>query len=53
MDDEVPQSGHWPVDPQEEQPIDKTKIWVDGCFDFAHHGSHVHDPGKLNASDTS
>lgn len=36
--DEVPEPGHWPVDPQEDVPICKDRIWVDGCFDFSHHG---------------
>ncbi|EHY55980.1 choline phosphate cytidylyltransferase [Exophiala dermatitidis] len=35
---EVPKPGQWPVDPQEDQEIRKDRIWVDGCFDFAHHG---------------
>ncbi|KIW95229.1 uncharacterized protein Z519_03813 [Cladophialophora bantiana CBS 173.52] len=38
MDVEVPQPGQWPVDPQEDQEIQKHRIWVDGCFDFTHHG---------------
>jgi len=37
-DEQVPLPGQWPVDPQEEQPISEDKIWVDGCFDFTHHG---------------
>lgn len=36
--EEVPAPGQWPVDPQEEVPISKDRIWVDGCFDFSHHG---------------
>ena len=39
---DVPQStpapGKWPVDPQEDVPIRDDRIWIDGCFDFAHHG---------------
>ncbi|KAI9711077.1 MAG: hypothetical protein M1812_007271 [Candelaria pacifica] len=35
---EVPTKGHWPVDPQEDVPISKDRIWIDGCFDFSHHG---------------
>ncbi|KAK7903429.1 choline phosphate cytidylyltransferase [Exophiala xenobiotica] len=35
---DVPKPGEWPVDPQEDQEIRKDRIWVDGCFDFAHHG---------------
>jgi ethanolamine-phosphate cytidylyltransferase len=34
--DDVP--NHWPVDPQEDVPISESRIWIDGCFDFAHHG---------------
>ncbi|KAK2871680.1 hypothetical protein FQN49_002949 [Arthroderma sp. PD_2] len=34
----LPQPGQWPVDPQEDVPISKDRIWVDGCFDFSHHG---------------
>ncbi|KAI9848187.1 MAG: hypothetical protein M1837_000861 [Sclerophora amabilis] len=36
--DYVPSAGNWPVDPQEEVPLSKDRIWVDGCFDFSHHG---------------
>ncbi|KAJ5099229.1 hypothetical protein N7532_006230 [Penicillium argentinense] len=38
LDEQVPSPGQWPVDPQEDQPISEDKIWVDGCFDFTHHG---------------
>ena len=39
MDEEnIPSVGHWPVDPQEDVPVSKDRIWVDGCFDFSHHG---------------
>ena len=34
----MPKSGHWPVDPQEDVPLSDDRIWVDGCFDFQHHG---------------
>ncbi|KAI9696953.1 MAG: hypothetical protein M1836_004914 [Candelina mexicana] len=34
----VPMKGQWPVDPQEDVPISKERIWIDGCFDFSHHG---------------
>ena len=38
---DVPTPGNWPVDPQEDVPVSKDRIWVDGCFDFAHHGTHT------------
>lgn len=38
----TPAPGHWPVDPQEDVSISKDRIWVDGCFDFAHHGKQAH-----------
>jgi ethanolamine-phosphate cytidylyltransferase len=34
----IPAPGEWPVDPQEDVPVSDNRIWVDGCFDFAHHG---------------
>ncbi|KAH0364835.1 phosphoethanolamine, partial [Aureobasidium melanogenum] len=34
----IPAPGKWPVDPQDDVPISDDRIWVDGCFDFAHHG---------------
>jgi ethanolamine-phosphate cytidylyltransferase len=34
----VPSPGSWPVDPQEDVPVSDDRIWIDGCFDFAHHG---------------
>ena len=37
-EDPVPLPGQWPVDPQYEVPIAEDRIWVDGCFDFSHHG---------------
>lgn len=37
-DQDIPAPGHWPVDPQEDVPVSKDRIWVDGCFDFSHHG---------------
>ena len=41
--EDVPAPGQWPTDPQEDQDIRKARLWVDGCFDFAHHGnSHDH-----------
>ena len=43
MEDEVeldvPTFGGWPVDPQDDLPVTRDRIWVDGCFDFAHHGT--------------
>lgn len=44
---DVPNPGEWPVDPQEEQEIRKDRIWVDGCFDFAHHGKVTQYPPKV------
>lgn len=42
MSDDVPKTGDWPVDPQDdEKEILKERIWVDGCFDFAHHGRPI------------
>lgn len=40
-DETVPSHGQWPVDPQDDVPISKDRIWVDGCFDFSHHGEKV------------
>ncbi|RAL05686.1 ethanolamine-phosphate cytidylyltransferase [Aspergillus ibericus CBS 121593] len=37
-EDVIPAPGEWPVDPQEDLPISEDRIWVDGCFDFSHHG---------------
>ncbi|KAJ4399433.1 choline phosphate cytidylyltransferase [Didymella pomorum] len=34
----IPAEGQWPVDPQEDVEVSQDRIWVDGCFDFAHHG---------------
>ncbi|KZF25657.1 hypothetical protein L228DRAFT_244544 [Xylona heveae TC161] len=34
----VPVAGQWPVDPQEDIPIWDKRVWIDGCFDFSHHG---------------
>ncbi|KAI9883939.1 MAG: hypothetical protein M1823_004283 [Watsoniomyces obsoletus] len=34
----IPTKGQWPADPQEDIPISKDRIWIDGCFDFSHHG---------------
>lgn len=38
--EEVPKPGAWPMPPQEDRPISKDRIWIDGCFDFSHHGEH-------------
>ena len=40
-DSMIPTAGNWPVDPQEDVPISKDRIWIDGCFDFAHHGMDI------------
>ena len=34
----IPEPGQWPIDPQEDQPIREDRLWIDGCFDFFHHG---------------
>jgi len=34
----IPEPGQWPVDPQDDQPVEDSNIWADGCFDFFHHG---------------
>ncbi|TKA75784.1 hypothetical protein B0A49_03291 [Cryomyces minteri] len=34
----TPAPGEWPVDPQEDVPVSDLRIWIDGCFDFTHHG---------------
>jgi len=34
----IPIEGDWPVGPQEDVEVDKECIWIDGCFDFSHHG---------------
>ncbi|KAL8857315.1 MAG: hypothetical protein Q9178_006081 [Gyalolechia marmorata] len=36
--DDVPKPGEWPVDPQDDVAVSKDRIWIDGCFDFSHHG---------------
>ncbi|KAI9746964.1 MAG: hypothetical protein M1815_004794, partial [Lichina confinis] len=36
--DKLPAPGEWPEDPQEALPMSKDRIWIDGCFDFSHHG---------------
>ena len=39
--EEIPKPGSWPVPPQEDVAISKERIWIDGCFDFAHHGNSL------------
>ncbi|KAF2461348.1 hypothetical protein BDY21DRAFT_383424 [Lineolata rhizophorae] len=34
----IPKPGEWPIDPQEDVPIQDSRVWIDGCFDFSHHG---------------
>ncbi|KAL6707179.1 choline phosphate cytidylyltransferase [Coniothyrium glycines] len=34
----IPSPGGWPVDPQADVQVSEKRVWVDGCFDFAHHG---------------
>jgi ethanolamine-phosphate cytidylyltransferase len=34
----IPSTGSWPVDPQDDQEIQEDRLWIDGCFDFFHHG---------------
>ncbi|KAI7367541.1 ethanolamine-phosphate cytidylyltransferase [Hortaea werneckii] len=34
----VPEPGNWPVPPQDDQEILEDRLWIDGCFDFFHHG---------------
>ncbi len=46
---DAPAPGNWPVDPQEDVPILKERIWVDGCFDFAHHGKRAHSIPEATA----
>lgn len=36
----IPKPGEWPVDPQDDVAISKDRIWIDGCFDFSHHGRY-------------
>lgn len=37
-DEYIPAPGQWPVAPQDDVPIEEERIWIDGCFDFTHHG---------------
>ncbi|KAF2736441.1 hypothetical protein EJ04DRAFT_463091 [Polyplosphaeria fusca] len=34
----IPAEGQWPVTPQDDVDVDHARIWIDGCFDFSHHG---------------
>jgi len=34
----IPEPGQWPIDPQEDQAVLEDRLWIDGCFDFFHHG---------------
>jgi len=34
----IPTAGNWPVDPQQDVPVEESRLWIDGCFDFSHHG---------------
>ncbi|QIW97376.1 hypothetical protein AMS68_002894 [Peltaster fructicola] len=34
----IPSAGNWPIAPQEDVPIEEGRLWIDGCFDFFHHG---------------
>lgn len=36
--DRIPTTGNWPVDPQTDIELSKDRLWIDGCFDFFHHG---------------
>lgn len=36
--EEVPRPGKWPVGPQQDVVTRDERIWIDGCFDFFHHG---------------
>jgi ethanolamine-phosphate cytidylyltransferase len=41
-EEDIPKPGCWPIDPQEDEPeVLESRIWVDGCFDFAHHGNNT------------
>lgn len=40
---DIPRPGQWPVDPQVDVEVSKDRIWIDGCFDFSHHGTLLDD----------
>ena len=50
MNETIPRSGQWPVDPQEGLAVDQKRIWIDGCFDFTHHGT-LDEPVVINIPD--
>lgn len=29
-----------PHPPNPAIPVEEERVWIDGCFDFAHHGTH-------------
>lgn len=29
-----------PHPPNPPIPVEEQRVWIDGCFDFAHHGMH-------------
>lgn len=34
----IPEPGNWPIDPQTDVAVEEDRLWIDGCFDFFHHG---------------
>lgn len=46
----IPSTGQWPVDPQEDVPVSENRIWVDGCFDFSHHGVFYNSASPVHLS---
>ncbi|EMC97225.1 hypothetical protein BAUCODRAFT_68571 [Baudoinia panamericana UAMH 10762] len=34
----IPEPGDWPIEPQEDISVSDDRLWIDGCFDFFHHG---------------
>lgn len=49
--EQIPKPGEWPVDPQEDVPVRDDRVWVDGCFDFTHHGTFTLQAGDKFRSD--
>lgn len=37
----IPSAGQWPFDPRTDVEVSKDRIWIDGCFDFSHHGIFI------------